>query len=124
MSNESKGHGCSQDGSCHCADQLEHIIAVRSKADAEPKIKPINGTTGELKIWKPDNTLVTLSLTEEDMWALKASVSNTEKQVVNEHGFANGNGKAAIINLAAKLKTADEADAQMGCASKSCGCKK
>lgn len=124
MNNESEKSGCSQDGSCHCADQLEHIIAVNLKEDAKPKIKPINGTTGELKIWKPDNTLVTLSLTEEDMWALMASVSNTEKKALNEPGFANGNGKAALLNLAAKLKVAHEADAQMGCTNKACGCKK
>jgi len=136
VTNESEKSCCSQDGSCHCADQLEHVIASvpkctcsidgtpYCKAHAEPKPKPINGTTGELKIWKPDDTLVTLYLTEEDMWALMVSVKTTEKQAVNEPGFANGNGKAALINLATKLKVASEADAQMGCTNKTCGCKK
>lgn len=128
---------CCKDGeSCHCADQLEHIIASAPKCTcsidgtpyckvhAEPKPKPINGTTGELKIWKPDNTLVILSLTEEDMWALMAGVKETERRAINEHGYANGNAKAAFINLATKLKVASEADVQMGCTNKSCGCKK
>lgn len=104
-----------------CLEDFVNIKIIQAKAEVS---KPVNGITGELKIWKPDNTLTTLSLSEEDMWALKAAVSTTEKQAVNEPGFANGNGKAALINLAAKLKTAYEADAQMGCTNKSCGCKK
>lgn len=81
--------------------------------------------TGELTLRHPNDVLTSLNLTAEDMWALKASVAEMEKKAVNEPGFANGHGKAAIINLHQKLKVAYEtADAEMGCVNPACRCKK
>ena len=100
MAHNDEPHRCSQEGSCHCADQLEHIIAIQPK---EPKHKTIDGTTGELKIWHPDNSLSTVSLDDKDMWALQAIIVDAEKKSRNEAGFANGNGKIAIQALYNKI---------------------
>lgn len=90
----------------------------------DEKSKRMGGISGELKIWNIDGSLKTISLGEEDMWALLASVNNTDHHARNEPGFANGNGKAAVTNLLQKLTAAYSMEKQENtCTNKSCGCK-
>lgn len=82
----------------------------------KPEGKEIPRLSGEIKIWNEDSSITTVSLAEKDIWLIRVLLKDGVNRARNEPGWANGEAKAALIELADKLVPKED----QGCGTSGC----
>lgn len=83
----------------------------------KPEGQAIPNLSGELKIWNEDSSITTISLSEKEVWVLRAIMKDAGKRAVNEPGFVNGEAKRVIVDLVEKIVPKEGGCGQLECCS-------